>query len=98
MIRTAIEVVTDAVNISSFGASGVRAVNSNVAITKLQDLDDLTIAQARQLGREAVVAVGGYVESRVRLGGLRAGRVRHHRYEIWWIPASAVRIEETRVG
>jgi hypothetical protein len=89
-LSDAIEIITDPANLSSFGGAGVRAVNCGVAMKKLEDLDGASSDEARRLGREAVLRIGGSIEPCVHRGGLRAGRPRRHRYEVWWVPTSAI--------
>jgi hypothetical protein len=90
LLSDAIEVITDPANLSSFGGAGVRAVNRGLAMKKLEDLDSASSDEARRLGREAVLRIGGSIEPCFRRGGLRAGRPRQHHFEVWWVPTSVV--------
>jgi hypothetical protein len=91
--QAAIDAVTDAANMSSFSdaCAGVQAVRDNDVVAELRRIEGVSAGEARRLGREAVAHIGGHVEPRVRRGGLAAGRMRHYRYEVWWVPRTAVR-------
>jgi hypothetical protein len=93
ILQAAIDAVTDAANMSSFGVpgAGVRAVCSNAVVDELRRVEGLSARDAERVAREAVVHVGGHVEARTRRGGLAAGRTRVHRDELWWVPRSAIR-------
>ena len=92
--QAALDAVTDAANMSSFGVPGAseRAVRDTEVVAELGRLEDLSAEEARRLGREAVESVGGRIEPRILRGGLAAGRRRDTHDEVWWVPCSAIRM------
>ncbi|HEX6228931.1 MAG TPA: hypothetical protein VFZ41_05650 [Solirubrobacterales bacterium] len=91
--RAAVEAVTSAENLSqaSDESTGIMAVRAQEVVAELRRLEGLTTGEARRLGREAVIHVGGHVEP-IPKGMLRPGRlVAAERREIWWVPSTAIR-------
>jgi hypothetical protein len=88
--RAAIEAVTDAANLSGAGDGdgGVQALRDDDVVAELRRIEGLSSGQARRLGREAVVHVGGHVQPRAARHRIRLSR---RRDEVWWVPTSAVR-------
>jgi hypothetical protein len=89
--RTALDAVTNPSNMSAIADAhvGVQAVEDGDVVAELRRLEGLGADEARQLGREAVIHVGGHIERRSR--GLAAGRLLRRHPEVWWVPRSAVR-------
>jgi hypothetical protein len=79
-------------NLSAFGRHSFRAVNSRAATAALRRVLPLEDDEARQLCRIAVEQhLGGYIEPRVRTGGLRGGRrPRRTVHETWWVDVAQV--------
>lgn len=89
--EAAISAVTNRANISSFAPPGdVVAVNEHKAIDQLRATAGIGDDEARTAARETIRAIGGQVERRRRQGGLAAGRMRAHHFELWWVPRSAI--------
>lgn len=82
------DAVTDAGNISSLGDAGaiIQAVRDSDVVAELRRLEGLSVSEARHVGREAVIHVGGHIEPRIRR---RRWRTKHD--ETWWVPSSAIR-------
>jgi hypothetical protein len=91
--QTAIDVVTDAANMSSFGDAGigVQAVRTEAVVDELERLEGVDAGEARQLARDAIAHIGGQIEVKVGRRGLAAGRVRRQVDEWWWVPRSTIR-------
>jgi hypothetical protein len=90
-----IEVVTDPAHASSIGdvGAGLQALRDEDVVAELRRLEGLSAAEARRLGRETVLELGGYVEPRVHRDG-GGGRRLERRGETWWLPR--IRIRSTR--
>lgn len=71
--------------------AGLQAVQDDEVVAELRRLEELGSDEARQLGREAVVHVGGHIELRTGRHGLAAGRRLRRRTEVWWVPRWVVR-------
>lgn len=82
-------------NLSSFGTAGIRAVNDDAVVSALRR-SGMGKAEARQLGREAIANLGGYIEPGTRVGGLRPGGPRRRMHEVWWVPEACVPRDQTR--
>lgn len=83
--------VTNRANVSNIAPPGeVQAVNEHQAIAEVCTVAGVDADEARSAAREAVAAVGGHVERRRRDGGLAAGRMRTHIFEVWWVPRDAL--------
>jgi hypothetical protein len=83
--------VTNRSNMSSFAPPGdALAVHQQKAIAEFQTVADIGADEARAGAREAVAAVGGWIEPRRKKGGLAAGRIQVHHFEVWWVPRAAV--------
>lgn len=79
--------------VSSLGdvGAGLQALDDQEVVAELRRLEGLSAEEARRLGREAVLEIGGYVEPRVYRGGPAAGSRRRRRGETWWVPRFKVR-------
>jgi hypothetical protein len=83
--QAAVDAVTSPGNLAEFGdrSVGVRAVHERDVVAELRRLEGLGGDEARRLGREAVIHVGGYIEPNGR------HRLRHS--EVWWVPEARIR-------
>lgn len=90
--RAALDAVTSAANLSQSedDGAGIRAVRDRDVVAELRRLEGLGESEARQLGREAVVHVGGHVEP-IAGRRLRVSRLQRQDREVWWVPKVAVR-------
>jgi hypothetical protein len=89
--KAAIRAVTDPHNLASPGDPHVGvAVDDGDVVAELRRLEGLGAEEARRLGREAVIHVGGHIE-RTATGGIVPRRLRRRRDEVWWVPRSAIR-------
>ena len=91
-VQDAIEVVTDPANLAGFSdrRTGMRAVNEHKAVAALRG-QGAGRAEARDLAIEAVRELGGSIQSRVRSGGMAAGRDTRRVVETWLVPISKIR-------
>jgi hypothetical protein len=93
-LKDAIEVVTDPVNVIASGDhhSSMRQLNGKRAVAALR-AQGAGRAAARDLVTEAVLDLGGRVDSEVRTGGRAVGPDSKTAAELWFVPADAVRPE-----
>ena len=90
-VKDATEVVTDPANvIDSDTHTNERQLNGKRAVDALRS-QGAGKAEARELISEAVRALGGRVDSEVRIGGRAAGPDRNKAVDVWFIPVDAVR-------
>lgn len=88
-----IDVLTDPAMVSSVGdiGAGLQAVHDDEVVAELRRLEGLSAEEARRLGREAVLEIGGYVEPRIYRDGSPTGSRRRRRGETWWVPRFKIR-------
>jgi hypothetical protein len=91
-LNDAIQVVTDRSNLSGSGdtRTGMRAVHEQKAVAALR-AQGAGRAEARDLAMEAVRDIGGTIESRMRSGGMAAGRDTRRVVDTWLVPIDKIR-------